>query len=104
MDDALAAHRAVLALRESIAAEPEADFRMKADVGRSLVSVARLLEAVGRQDEALAAYRRSERFLSSLKGSDTEARAALAHCQSSMGRLLAMTGKINEALAAYRLA
>ncbi len=40
---ALAAHRAVLAAREALAAEPGADAGVKADVGRSLTAVAYLL-------------------------------------------------------------
>jgi serine/threonine-protein kinase len=51
--DALAAHRAVLAAREALAAEPGADATAKVDVGRSLVAVARLLESTGKTDEAL---------------------------------------------------
>ena len=39
-EDALAAHRAVLAAREALAAEPGADAGVKADVGRSLTAVA----------------------------------------------------------------
>ena len=100
-EDALAAHRAVLAARESLAAEPGADASAKADVGRSLTAVALLLEATGKTEEALAAYRRSEALLASLAGSDP---AALASCRSSMGYLLSTTGKTVDALAAYKLA
>ena len=57
-EDALAAHRAVLAAREALAAEPGADAGAKADVGRSLTAVAVLLEATGKTDEAMATYRR----------------------------------------------
>src|SRR5262249_37498548 len=39
-EDGLAAHRAVLATREALAAEPGADAATKADVGRSLTAVA----------------------------------------------------------------
>jgi phage gpG-like protein len=42
-EDALAAHRAVLAAREALAAEPGADAAIQADVGRSLTAVAHLL-------------------------------------------------------------
>ena len=44
-EDALAAHRQVLAAREALAAEPAADPELKADVGRSLTAVALLLGA-----------------------------------------------------------
>ena len=67
-EDALAAHRAVLAAREALAAEPGADAEAKADVGRSLTAVAGLLEATGKTDEAVAAYRRSESLLAGLAG------------------------------------
>src|SRR5262249_2443630 len=62
-DDALAAHRAVLAARESLAAELPADAAAKADVGRSLTAVAALLDSTGKADEAVATYRRAESLL-----------------------------------------
>ncbi len=65
-----AAHRAVLAARQALAAEPGADTEMTVDVGRSLTAVASLLDATGKTDEALVAYRRSESLLASLAGSE----------------------------------
>ena len=103
-EDALAAHRAVLAAREALAAEPAAGALAKVDVGRSLIAVAGLLEATGKTDEALASYRRSESLLAGPAGADPSARAALAACRSKMGWLLKTTGKSADALAAYRLA
>ncbi len=103
-EDALAAHRAVLAAREALAAEPAAGVVAKVDVGRSLIAVAGLLEATGKTDEALASYRRSESLLAGPAGADPSARAALAACRSQMGWLLRATGKSADALAAYRLA
>ncbi len=103
-EDALAAHRAVLAAREAMAAEPEAGALATVDVGRSLLAVAGLLEATGKTDEALASYRRSESLLAGPAGADPSARAALAACRSKMGWLLQTTGKSADALAAYRLA
>ena len=103
-EDALAAHRAVLAAREALAAEPGAGVVAKVDVGRSLIAVAGLLEATGKTDEALASYRRSESLLAGPAGADPSARAALAACRSQMGGLLRATGKSADALAAYRLA
>ena len=103
-EDALAAHRAVLAAREALAAEPGAGALAKVDVGRSLIAVAGLLEATGKTDEALASYRRSESLLAGPAGADPSARAALAACRSQMGWLLKTTGKSADALAAYRLA
>ena len=101
---ALAAHRAVLAAREMLAAEPGADAGAKADVGRSLTAIGRLLEAAGRTDEALASYRRSESLLASLWSFDPAARAALAACRFRMGYLMSGTGKTDEALAVCELA
>ncbi len=102
--DALAAHRAVLAAREALAAEPGAGALAKVNVGRSLIAVAWLLEATGKTDEALASFRRSESLLAGPAGADPSARAALAACRSQMGCLLRTTGKPADALAAYRLA
>ena len=80
-EDALKAHRAVLAAREALAAEPGADAAATVDVGRSLTEVAGLLEATGKTGEALATYRRSESLLSGPAGTDAAARAALADCR-----------------------
>src|SRR5271165_3110796 len=102
--DALAAHRAVLAAREALAAEPAAGVVAKVDIGRSLMAVAGLLEATGKKDEALASYRRSESLLAGPADADPSARAALAACRSRLGRLLFRTGKSADALAAFRLA
>ena len=104
-EDALAAHRAVLAAREALAAEPGAGVVAKVDVGRSLIAVAGLLEATGKTDEALASYRRSESLLAGPAGADPSARAALAACRSRLGVApIKTTGKSADALAAYRLA
>ena len=93
-EDALAAHRAVLAAREALAAEPGAGVVAKVDVGRSLIAVAGLLEATGKTDEALASYRRSESLLAGPAGADPSARAALADCRSRMGWLLYDHGQV----------
>jgi hypothetical protein len=103
-EDALVAHRAVLAAREALAAEPGAGALSKVDVGRSLIAVARLLETTGKTDEALASYRRSESLLAGPARADPSVRAALAECRSWLGWLLARTGKSADALAAYKLA
>ena len=84
-EDALAAHRAVLARRLDLAAEPAAGGVAKVDVGRSLIAVAGLLEATGKTDEALASYRRSESLLAGPAGADPSAQAALAACRSQTG-------------------
>ena len=82
----------MLAAREALAAEPGADAGVTVDVGRSLTAVAGLLEATGKTDEALAAYRRSEALLAGPAGSDPAARAALAACRSRLGWLLSDHG------------
>ncbi len=103
-EDALAAHRAVLAAREALAAEPGAGARATLDLSQSLVAIAELLDATGKADDALATYTRAEGLLAGPANADPEARAALASCRSSHGYLLSRTGKAAEALASYRLA
>ena len=90
-EDALAAHRQVLAAREALAAEDPADPEIKADVGRSLTAVAGLLEATGRTEEAEVTYRKAETLLVELAPTIAEAaaaRAVLANCRSRLGWLL----------------
>ena len=90
-EDALAAHRQVLAAREALAAETRADPEIKADVGRSLTAVAGLLETTGRTEEAEATYRKAETLLVELAPTIAEAaaaRAVLANCRSHLGWLL----------------
>ncbi len=70
---ALAAHRAVLATREALAAEPGADAGVRVDVGRSLTEVASLLAWTGKEDEALVSYRRAESLLREIANSDSSA-------------------------------
>ena len=86
-EDALAAHRSVLAARRALAAEPGAGAAAQAEVGRSLTEVAGLLESAGKTDEALAAYREAEGVLAGPAAESPEARAALAACRSRMGWL-----------------
>jgi serine/threonine-protein kinase len=103
-EDALAAHRSVLAAREALAAEPGADIETRVDVGRSLTEVASLLDATGKAGEALAADRRAESLLADLAGSDPSARAALAACRTRMAFHLRSAGRHTEALAALERA
>src|SRR5262249_977429 len=103
-EDALAAHRAVLAAREALAAEPGTDAATKAEVGLSLTAIATLLTSTEQTDEALATYRRSESLRAGLAEVDPSARAALAACRVELGFLLYLTGKSAEALAVYKLA
>jgi eukaryotic-like serine/threonine-protein kinase len=101
---ALAAHQAVLAAREALAADSEADDGIRADVGRSLTAVAILLHWNSRTSEALVAFRRSESLLAGLAHADPAARAALAYCRARMSICLLYSGKSAEALTAGQLA
>jgi tetratricopeptide (TPR) repeat protein/tRNA A-37 threonylcarbamoyl transferase component Bud32 len=106
-ENALAAHRAVLARREALAADPAADVETKVDIGRSLTAIASLLTTTNKMQEAEAAYRKAETLLADVTRSSPSApsaRTALARCRSQIGALLYRTGRSPEALAAYRLA
>ena len=106
-EEALAAHRKVLAAREALASEPGSSDLAKADVGRSLVAIARLLELTGNSDEAEAAYREAELRLTGPADAAPSAaavRAALAYCRSRHGWLLKLTGHTSEALSLLRRA
>ena len=86
-EDALAAHRQVLAAREALAAEPGAD----RDQGRRRPQPhgrRRWLESTGKTDEAEATYRKAETLLADLAPTIAEAaavRAALAECRWRLG-------------------
>jgi tetratricopeptide (TPR) repeat protein len=97
-EEALAAHRVVLAAREALAAEPRADAAATVEVGQSLTEVGRLLALIGKYDEALATYNRAEWVLSGPAGTDPKARAARAASRSGLSELLFGTGRSAEAL------
>ncbi len=102
-EDALAAHRAVLAMREELAAA-DTDPGMTVDVARSLTQIAGLLEATRHLDDALAACRKSESLIAKMTNPDTAARLALATCRSRMASILYNRAQYDEALSNYRLA
>ncbi len=104
LDEALAAHRAVLAAREALASEPAAEAEVKVDVARSLIALSLVLEMAGKNDEALAACRRSESLLAGLEGANPSSRAALAFCRTRLGTLLHRAGRFAEALAKFQQA
>jgi serine/threonine-protein kinase len=107
MEDALAAHRRALAVRETLATENPADPEIKADVGRSLTSVAAALQFMGQAGEAEATYRKAETLLVELaptKARAGDTRDALAYCRTRLGRLLSEAGRFEEAISVYRLA
>jgi eukaryotic-like serine/threonine-protein kinase len=104
-EEALAAHRKVLAAREEMAAEPGSGDLAKADVGRSLTAIGRLLELTGKTDDAEAAYREAElRLAGPAAPSAAVLREALASCRSRLGWLLRQTGHTVEGLSMLRLA
>ena len=107
MEDALAAHRAVLAVRQALAAEPGADVAAYADVARSLTEIASLLAATGKTAEAVATYRQAEAVLAAPAVSASaveQVRAALADCRSRLGYLLFSTGQTGDGLLVLRQA
>jgi serine/threonine protein kinase/tetratricopeptide (TPR) repeat protein len=106
-DDALAAHRQVLAARGALAAEPGADIEAKLDVGRSLATIAQLLRLTGKTAEAEAAYRKAQALLAELALSSTSTAAVqmvLAITTNDFGQLLLQSGRLTEAEAEYRKA
>jgi tetratricopeptide (TPR) repeat protein len=107
LEDALAAHRQVLAAREALAAETQADPESKAEVGRSLMAIATVLQTTGANKEAEVTYRKAETLLVELAPTLAEAtaqRVVLADCRSRLGWLLHATGRDDEALPVFRLA
>jgi serine/threonine protein kinase/tetratricopeptide (TPR) repeat protein len=106
LEEALAAHRKVLAAREALASETGSGDLAVADVGRSLTAIGRLLELTGKTDHAEAAYREAEQRLAGPAGPAASAavRAALAFCRCRLGWLLKETGHTAEALSTLRLA
>jgi serine/threonine-protein kinase len=92
-EDALAAHRAVLAAREELAGEPKADPETTVDVGGSLTSVASIQRQIGQTDEALATYRKALTLLDDPAVSQiAAARALLADCHTGLGLLISQRG------------
>jgi eukaryotic-like serine/threonine-protein kinase len=104
LEDALAAHRAVLAARDALAREPGADGAVKIELGRSLMAAAAVLSSTVKTEEALTTYRRAESVLVGLASSDPDARGALANCRTAIARLLLLRGKNDEALAECMMA
>src|SRR5271165_4366759 len=100
-EDALAAHRQVLAAREALTAGSPADSELKADAGRSLTAIAGLLQSTGKTKEAEVSYRKAATLLVELAPTIAEAaavRVVLADCRSRLGSLLRATGRNDEAL------
>ena len=85
-EDALAAHRQVLAAREALAEGPGADVEARVDVGSSLTAVATLLFSTGKTDEAIATYRKAEAMLADVVRSFPENIAARGRWSSAARR------------------
>jgi eukaryotic-like serine/threonine-protein kinase len=108
-EDALSAHRQVLAAREALAADAPADTDLLIDVGRSLTAVGAVLQQTGKTDLAVAAYRKAESLLAVAGGpgpapDGRQTRSALAACRNRLAGLLHATGHADDALSVYRLA
>jgi serine/threonine-protein kinase len=105
--DALAAHRRVLAYREALANDPGTDADVRADVGRSLLAIGLIQRESGRMEDALTSYRQAESRLATLARSSPESppiRAALAHCRARLGWLMHLRGQTGDGLALIRQA
>ncbi len=106
-EDALAAHRQVLAAREALAAESQANLDIQAEVGRSLTAIAVLFRSSGKSKESEEMYRKAETLLVELTPTIAGAvavRAALADCRWQLGSLLIPAGRYDEVLSFLRLA
>ncbi len=103
-EDALAAHRQVLAAREALAAEFPENFAVKTEVGRSLRVVGNLLDITGRATEAEPTLRKALALLAKpapmVAAADT-AGAVRASCQTCLASILQSTGRNDEALSLY---
>jgi serine/threonine-protein kinase len=101
---ALAAHRRVLAERESLARERSSDEELQSDVGLSLLEVGRLLAETGRADDGLAALDRARAVLQELADDHPEVirhRDALARAYQYTGDVHWGSGRHAEAAASH---
>ena len=104
--EALRVHRQALAARRELAAAPGADVETRLDVGRSLLDVGALLNAMGDTSGALVALEEGRDLAERLLTEEpTDAvRSVLALNHSRRGLLLAQTGEPTEALEWHRKA
>ena len=77
-EDALAAHRKVLAARQELSKDPGATGAETVEVARSLLAIGKLLEATGRTTEALAAYEQARSAVAAMTEAPRRRPAALA--------------------------
>jgi serine/threonine-protein kinase len=107
IDDALAAHRAVLAAREALASSPGAGVEAPADVGQSLVAIGELLHELGKTGEARAAFERARSILSEREGPGAPAASARdvrIAASNRLGWLDHTTGRHDQAIEALEQA
>lgn len=102
VEEGLAAHRKVLALRQAMMTEPEPHDAMDIDVAASLIEVAHLLDSTGNTAEAVLTYRKADDLLTRSAPRNPDARNLLAHCRMSMGYLLYRTGNSQQGLVMLR--
>jgi serine/threonine-protein kinase len=105
--DALALYRRVLAGREALAANPNADPDTKVDVARSQLAIGTILEETGQSDQALKAYERARVAVAAGNGGppeDAARRSAFAAAEHAAGWLLQQIGRVPEGLRALERA
>jgi serine/threonine-protein kinase len=102
--EALAVQRKAQAVRQELAAGPEADAASNADVARSHTMVRLLQEEIGDTSGALTSFdagrRLAEGFATTAK-SDEQIQAILGSVYQWMGRAMVRSGKPVEAMATY---
>jgi tetratricopeptide (TPR) repeat protein len=103
-EDALAIHRRVLAVRETLASAPGSDPSTAVDVAKSLLAVGHALEATGKTAEALSTYERARSSLEKSDGHPPEGAAAqlvYADAAFMLGQLLRTIGRGAESFRAF---
>ena len=106
-DEALAAHRQALAIRRSLVEGTAGEGRALADVGRSLVAIARVERETRPVNEVEAVFRQAIDLLgypARRDPGDLDVSGALADAYNGLGRLLSRTARKAEARDAYALA
>jgi serine/threonine-protein kinase len=106
-EDALAAHRRVLADRERLAEAPGSGDELRADLGMSLLALGRQLAETGRADEGLAAYDRARLLFGRLSDDhpgEAAYRDALARAHHYAGDLHWFASRHGESVRSHGLA
>jgi tetratricopeptide (TPR) repeat protein len=101
-EDAIAAHRKVLAAREAVRAQPGSGAAASADVARSLISLGKALDATGKTAEARACFESARDTLLLPGGrlpADAGARDALARSEDALALALMSVGRKRDGVA-----